>query len=658
MSSSRETVDHARRRASPPGPGNEMTAEEISAMVWPLELGYSLEGSMNISPNESGNDSDVEMEDYDGNDDGDDGDGDDDDDDSDSSQFSVPAGEGVADDDPPLRDGPNATTMGFEFELAIAVARESPTIPDPHPNDGRWLSDNLVDKDPEGLAFKYTAKNKIVDTLVAYGVPTQKGEEYWYSVFGEDDRDFQWWDSLEYENPNENDQVLLDWQGNYLWNGLRTDDENVFLAAAALGTQFWQYHRDYNLEPHLTRQAIIEFIRDKLNFMVIGAIPVGYRDRVKTVWFEQVTEYVRDAKRSYYSARGPTDPNLVPDLGVRLQYQSWSVTDDISINNTWTEPQHYDIPGSSLVFDDVTGELAGEPPNLYKWFGAEVVSSVMDYDNPQTFRALKTAAQALRGELRVHKPISIIQTGVHVHIGQQGGWTLLHLKKFATLWHLVEPSMYKLHRKDREESHWCVGTARGCALAKLVYGRNELYSSRGATTTGPKKAAYERQMEQYIPDLSDYRRLRLFLTHIWQFQELNELRDAMQQGEMGTSCIRWRVTGNKLSPRPSQHSIETLEFRMMQGTLDAEHIWKWASVLERLVIFARDSTDDVFRGTIEELLEQNLPASLGLNQNDLQWFRTRTPDGEEYFAYPDNDLVDWGEPFMVQGYGDTHFRTT
>ncbi len=89
----------------------------------------------------------------------------------------IGAGREEASDDPPLRAGPNATTMGFEFELCVAVATNTKMMPDPHPNDGRWISDHLIERSHESLSYKYTARNKLVDTLVAHGVPAQKNPE-------------------------------------------------------------------------------------------------------------------------------------------------------------------------------------------------------------------------------------------------------------------------------------------------------------------------------------------------------------------------------------------------------------------------------------------------------------------------------------------------
>ncbi|KAI1179300.1 hypothetical protein F4777DRAFT_574999 [Nemania sp. FL0916] len=499
-------------------------------------------------------------------------------------------------DNPPRRPGPNATTMGFELEFLVAAAKRKDTpFPDPHPMERRWLPDVLADVSDETLRFKYTVRNRIIDELIRQGVNAHKTVEQGFpQILGDRDQ-FAWWESLEYDTPNTND------------HDTKTEQANISEAVRVLGLQFTQYHRDNNLPLHMTRDTIIE--------------SAGVRNH-------------------------PTS-TLAP--GVRDVYKAWSCTEDVTVKNSISDHTDYRIPDGS--FGDIQGIL---PPHVYKWFGAEIRSPVLDYDDPQTHATLRTVCKSLRDVFRIHKPTMDISTGVHVHIGQQAGWTLLHLKKFSTLWYLIEPSMFKLHRKDREMSAWCAPMCL-CRLAEHVYERDPRFARYASTTTGPRRAAYERQMQAHLPSIRDPK-VQVFLNHIWQYETIFDLQEAVSGVTSHGSAMRWQITGNKLSDEPgkSKLRIQTIKFRMMQGTLDADHIWKWASLLERLVVFARDSEAADFQTAVQGLLAKSLPGILGLNENDLAWFRARCTD-EGYFAYPDTDgKVDWGDPFMVPGYGDTH----
>ncbi|KAI0536483.1 hypothetical protein GGR58DRAFT_514527 [Xylaria digitata] len=651
-----------RVRDSPPGPGDQMDGLEFLVLSGLSNISYKTQTNSASGGSETSSVDEMDEDKDDGDDDNNDADDDDNDDIDNDSNDDEPGGEPepepeIEPDDPPVRDGGSATTVGFEFELFIAVSRIDEETPDPHPEDARWLSEHLTTRSSQGLAFKYTCRNKIIDLLTAKGVSAHKTNERMWAFAAEyetgGDQDFQWWDSLEYEDNNTND-VVSNWRGNWQWNLLEPDDDNVTEGVNALLKQFIQYHRDNNLEPYMTRQATIRDVRDAIILMVEGDVPDGGRMRILTLWYEKAIEYIENEKKTHYSALGDPDPNLPPGLQIKPQYMRWSCTDDISITNVWPTEEDYVIPPDSIPIDPETEQPFGFPPHLYQWFGAEVVSSVQDYDNPQTYPTLKTACAAIRDAMRIHKPMAIIETGVHIHVGQQAGWTLLHLKKFATLWHLVEPSIFRLHRKERRNSMWCQPLSTQSNLARLVYRRDETCRFIGATAWGPKKLHYERQMEQYIPDLGDRRRLREFLHHIWTYDSITQLDAAMVTTITGEGCIRWRVSGEKLSEEPGEtRRLQTLEFRLMQGTLDAEHIWKWAGILERLVIFARDSTPEAYSGVLTELLTQKLPQALGINKDDLKWFESRATD-EGHFAYPENGAINWSDPFMAPGYGDTH----
>ncbi|RYC60879.1 hypothetical protein CHU98_g5337 [Xylaria longipes] len=631
---------HVGRRESPPGEGDLMDGVEYST----LSEGSSIQQQEYLTTSEASNEQQHEEADESFGNNSSEGE------DNDAEQGWEQILE-LDPDNPPVRNGGNATTIGFEFELLVAAARAREEFPDPHPTDHRWLSDHLINRDTAALSFKYTMRNKIIDQLNAGGVTAHKTKEHWYDELLEG---FEWWDSLEYENPNQNDQIVLNWVGKYEWNGFETDDANIHEAVRVLRRQFIEYHRNNNIELYMTTQAVIMTLRDNLFFMIEGlSTDIGRRNIVQ-LWYDSVSLLVRKEKRRHYSASGDyRDPNSVAMKISDPTYGAWSCTDDISIMDPIATYDDYKIPAGSVPLVPNSNCTWADPPDLYSWFGAEVISSVLDYDNPLTREALKAACKTLRGELRIHKPVPAVHTGVHIHIGQQAGWTLLHLKKFATIWHLIEPDMYRLHRRDRKDNFWCSPMTRNSNLASYIFrgGSNSRYQ---ATTTGPLRRAYRAQMQNWVPPIERRPKLLEYFTNIWQYANIRDLDTAMGCGALSQTCIRWRIQGDKLSDEAGPFvTIQTLEFRLMQGTFDADHVWRWASICERLVIFARDSTPEAFRDTIQHLLDGNFPILIGLNQADIDWFRSRARG--DYFAYPELDeKVDWTDPFMIRGYGDTH----
>ncbi|KAI3332274.1 hypothetical protein HD806DRAFT_546413 [Xylariaceae sp. AK1471] len=634
--SPRREPDRARRRDYPPGAGAEMDEYEVSAMVGSrrrtriprseqrsqlraLATSPVLQVQQALNP-------------------------------SDEDESSENFGQGDTD-DPPRRSGLNRTTIGFEFEFLLAVSRITDQCPDPHPNDGRWISDHLINVADVTPAFKYTACNRVIDELRNKNVAARKMDNYW-SASGLGTLD--WWDSLEYDNPNGNDALVSSWTGSYNWNPFESDDDNALEAIDALQRQFLEYHTANNLPIHMTRDAILQSVRDNnIRFSILGAAPFDQRDRIATIWHERVRSHIQGEKRRYHSIQSQErDPNFVGSSGTADRYRAWTCTEDFTIISTMPEYTDYTLDWDILPINTETAGIHGVPPDLYKWWGAEVISPVLDYNKPETYETLKTVCKALRDALRIHKPMTQIGTGVHVHIGQEAGWTLLHLKKFATLWHLLEDSMYHLHRRERTKSLWAAPLATKSILAIYIFDRDEGAAWAAATTPEPQRSAYARQMRQYVPNIIDPL-LQAYFHHIWQYALINDLNDAMQT-DRGKGSIRWRLKGLKLTSKPTAIDMQTLEFRLLQGTLDTEHVWRWASICERLVIFARDSPPAVFYDAIQSLLNGSTPGSLGLNQDDLDWFASRQTD-DGYFAYPDpSGQVDWGQPFMIQGYRDTH----
>jgi len=411
-----------------------------------------------------------------------------------------------------------------------------------------------------------------------------------------------------------------------------------------LKRQFRDYHVANNLEFHLTRHKAIEYIRDNvIRFCVLGVVPVGQRDRIATLWHQQMAKYISERREAYYSAsQYERDARCVAAPGTSDKYRAWTVMDDHTVMENIPEAREYAharIPNSDR-----------DGPALYKWWGPEVISPVLDYDDPETLESLRKVCGTLRDRLRVHKPMAQVSFDVHVHIGQEHGWTLLQMKKFATLWHLIENDLYTLHRRGQRDAPWVGPLATESRLAYEVIKNEHIERSVVATTPEPMRSAYAIQMAHHMPRVARPDQ-RAFFHNIWQYARLTDLSEALALKERkGSLC--WYLTGRKLTPEPTTEYRQTMEFRMMQGTMDAQHIWRWASICERLVVFCRDSSAAVFKSAIQDIMDGKLP-ELGFSREDLAWFAARQTD-DGYFEYPDRNHVEWSQVFMVPGFGATH----
>ncbi|KAI0011552.1 hypothetical protein F4779DRAFT_615373 [Xylariaceae sp. FL0662B] len=578
-------------------------------------------------------------------------------------------------DDPPLPMGTsNRTTVGVEFEFLLAACRSEEDDPDPHPDDGRWQSEKLVTLD-DGIRFEALCKEQIAKVMRNAGIATTVCHENIRSDLVDLDEEDE-------EVENENDQALRRWRGRYLWNPSLSDSDNVEMAVETLTQQFNRYHLDNRIPFHGTRYKTLKAIADGvLGGFLLGAPNDDARNRVSTFWEYQGRKYLDGFKKLHREELNKIpDPNHVALPGLEPVYTAWSVTFDASVSAFAIRSDCYNIPPGSVQIEDApslpplrgSARLAddqpppsvfsGLPPGLYEWFGGEVRSPVYDINHPETMPMIQKVCAALRDNLRIHKPMSKTKTGLHIHFGQEAGWTLLHLKKLSTLWILLEEYVEHLHRKDRATNSYCVSVRDHSQLVGALQSadpREAAYFLSNLRSRSPEKSA------EYLALLNSYVQLEglptkfvNILTEIWQFTNITKLAEALYSEATLFGSVRWRLGGVKRTDPISFMFTQTIEMRLMQGTLDANHVRRWMTVCARMILFARDSTPEQFRAGIQAMLRNTMsPADvMGIPQEDMDWLLNHIPDDEDngYFEYVDKDIVNWGDPFMAPGYGNTH----
>ncbi|KAI1416856.1 hypothetical protein F5Y13DRAFT_185695 [Hypoxylon sp. FL1857] len=379
------------------------------------------------------------------------------------------------------------------------------------------------------------------------------------------------------------------------------------------------------------------------------------------------------------------DPNHVRVPGLIPRYRAWTAVEDLRVSGDGFDSMtadRYDIPPNRQ------GQI---PMEQYVWFGAEVVSPVLPANSDETAAIIRRACDALRVNLRIHKPMEY-STGFHVHLGHMHGWNLLQIKRFITLWFLTEGVLIHIHRKDRESEYmdpWIAKFGEGTKLAQTLWHpdtvtRHLVYC---LPQTDPRTRARNiEEMERHVASIFMTDRQQEFIRNIWLYTSIDDLADAVAGGynaELGglmRPAVRMRVTGHKRTNEPNTRddanaddpsqarNAQTLEVRTMHGTVDANHINHWIVVLRRFVYYTRHASPDEFRdltGSITGFATQ--PEHLGQLLQILQvpnatqrYFylphnRDTDPNtGQSWFTYPDKDRVDWEEPFAYPYHGSTH----
>ncbi|KAI1315919.1 hypothetical protein F5Y16DRAFT_406929 [Xylariaceae sp. FL0255] len=471
-------------------------------------------------------------------------------------------------DNPDAETAQNRTTMGIELEFLMAVCSSRNDGSDPHPNDIRlnWdLYRNVANasNDPDNTALAYTIRNRVIQNLREQNIianKTDEGENNFgiaTSVMHGDGNnrhpDFYWWNSLEYEEDRTNDAIIGDWKGYYAMNPNDDEDIQVDQGTQYLVQQFKDYHANHGLNPHLTRFSVV----DSLDILGMVVRPVGNDNNalaVETAVREEIKTWLLREKADFYSNQYPV---TVDPLAVKVKgdgpcpYYAWTCANDITI----------EVP-RSIPLDNVTNEVVN-PFDFYHWWDPELVSPIYDFDNLQSFEELRKVCATLRNTFRIFKPHKDTGTGLHVHIGQEAGWTLLQAKRFSTLWLVLEKPLSLFHTIDRASNEqWVEPMEKSSGIGLWVHERSESYKKYQATTTGQRKAHYDAQLAAHVPlDKFPGPLLQEILQNIWQYRTLTELSKSFGGAEMLNSkgTIRIRLSGNKRSDPAI--GFDTVEFR-------------------------------------------------------------------------------------------------
>ncbi len=329
------------------------------------------------------------------------------------------------------------------------------------------------------------------------------------------------------------------------------------------------------------------------------------------------------------------DKFLPPHDNVPL-YDAWRVVKDGSVDRI-----------------DLAGFRRSPDSCPYTWMGREITSEVLNVDGDcvdndgdddsdnsggggggggqDTYiRKIIAICSGLR-QARVHLNDT---TAVHVHVGRgEETFSLLTMKKFATLLWLTDGALLALQHPTRRRNEYCAPVTSASNLALM----------------SPKRLAAEgyaldwggvAQMAEFLPaDLLDshdhghgHGLLAARLRRIWGAGGVEELADLMMCTEM-TISERGSVGFKRFLPAgKTGGNTHTFEWRQMAGCLDPLPIILWAEVCIRFTDFARLSPAAKYKALVADILERgerftglDLLRALGLN-DEADHYETQLED--------------------------------
>ncbi|KAI0483876.1 hypothetical protein F4859DRAFT_529205 [Xylaria cf. heliscus] len=263
--------------------------------------------------------------------------------------------------------------------------------------------------------------------------------------------------------------------------------------------------------------------------------------------------------------------------------------DNVVIYDTWR------LGGEGTVSKHGGAGLAEGP---YQWTDCELTSAVMDSDEydqdiEDVCRVLKT--------VRVHLNKS---TAVHVHVGRgDEPFSLLTVKKFATLYWLTERAIMELHHPSRHNNRYSFRLNKCAILA------NKLQTTLDVEERSSSSKDLER-IEDYVPEAGLSRLRHSQLRRIWACSSIEEVAELMQ-------CARDKVPESRaashrgsmgfqrfLPAGKTGGNIQTFEWRQMSGSIDSKHINQWVEACIAFTDFCRLSDGPTFKGLMEDVIQR------------------------------------------------------
>ncbi|KAI8949745.1 hypothetical protein F4801DRAFT_603090 [Xylaria longipes] len=592
-------------------------------------------------------------------------------------------------------------TFGVELEFLVVQCPKVKmdgtqlAVPDLHPNDPRWISSRMsnwelramqtkldqgediesyqgvngsyYDSDDEDMEHKRAqySRNKLTRVLREKGLVVVKWPE---KYINQDDADFvKITDFSESEGSDDereenfpNFDYLRNFSSSYDRDQYKDPMGNVSAVLLKWQQDFEQYHATHDLKLYRTWVTDIESALDRctVNGWNLAGDQLKYlrgilRDRLINA--RNLAKQARENERNTQ-----VDPIHVPVPGLKPQYKAWTVTIDLSVD------------GNGMTAERYANHDNGDPYEQYYWFGAEVVSPVLAMGDERARQAVRDACGSLRDALRCHKPMRV-STGLHIHLGHTKGWSLFQAKRFASFWFLAEKTILSLHRADRDEDmKWCAKIGGGSQLWRANFATEGIERRRCSSAVvfsypTATKRVYTTEFTNNTPcfNANMTKNQKIMLYYIWMYNSINHLHEALGENYYCRAGVKWRIRGKYSSlqgyedpdvvPEPG-----TIEVRIMHGTLDADHINNWVSVLERITYVVRNLTDYDFQELLNQFMldqtRERLLTLLGVPDDIRQYWldRKRRDAGNNYWEYPDRDKVDWEDPFMVPGHRATH----
>ncbi|WYZ35194.1 hypothetical protein EsH8_I_001470 [Colletotrichum jinshuiense] len=272
--------------------------------------------------------------------------------------------------------------------------------------------------------------------------------------------------------------------------------------------------------------------------------------------------------------------HLVEDVDPR--YQTWCVKQDCSLSRS-------------------SGGLLGYSGGHV---GVEVSSPILR-NHPTDFGSVVDVLRIVRGGMR---PMLDLSCGLHVHVGSVCGFSLRALRRIATLIWAVDPILYTLVHPSRKTSLYTLPLRTSSILAtdKTLPEYNACLDLRRVGKSGLRRGdvALSLEIEAHVPMDRLPERLQREFFGIWAAESHWALWSLLAPRRGMKGGVSFMSVRGNLSTEHSDAVCEgTIEFRLLEGTLDPELITDWTKLLLKIVETAETTRPVEFFRVVSRLLE-------------------------------------------------------
>ncbi|KAK4234807.1 hypothetical protein C8A03DRAFT_46930 [Achaetomium macrosporum] len=277
----------------------------------------------------------------------------------------------------------------------------------------------------------------------------------------------------------------------------------------------------------------------------------------------------------------------------------------------------------------------------YVWVAVEICSPKMRFKDPETPARVLTVLEALNSD---HRLAANCTCEVHIHLGRMDGrpWSLSTLKRLAALLWVAEPTLRSIRNPKSPNYHniytWGFPMRQQSRLAARVGGPAMTTTPLPGILDSRAIDAIQRQTAIPAQELNA-------LVEIWKTTTHLELGQLLSGPEKKYRRLGFNFSAFGEEDERAQRNPRTMEFRIMEGSVNADLVLGWLSICGTIAEAAVTESDNRFAAAL----------AVSLRQSDERQRAEEASDSEKE-TFGGRRGRDFRELMQALGVAEQHYR--